>query len=61
MAAKRRPKSAHAAKPVSGCERPVDVVVGDKRRHAGMVSIENNGRDHRGAVVGTNGMRWVIA
>ena len=44
-----------------GTSAPADIVVGDKRKVIGLVSIQNDGRDERGAVLGTNGMRWVIA
>jgi hypothetical protein len=50
-----------APKAGRGTETAVDVVVGDKRRHIGLVGIENHGRDERGRVVGTNGIKWVTA
>lgn len=48
-------------KPVSrGREAAVDVVVGERGKHIGLVSIENHGRDEQGRVVGTNGIRWAV-
>jgi hypothetical protein len=45
----------------NGSATAVETVVGNKATHIGLVSIQNNGRDERGRVLGTNGMAWVLA
>jgi len=56
------PKRKHAPKPRrSGSATAVETVVGNKATHIGLVSIQNNGRDERGRVLGTNGMKWIVA
>jgi hypothetical protein len=46
---------------LKGTAKPVEAVVGDKRHVAGLVSIENNGQDGRGRVMGANGINWRLA
>lgn len=48
-------------RPLRGTAAPAEVIVGDRRKVIGMVTIENHGRDERGALVGRNGIRWVGA
>lgn len=47
--------------PKRGSSKPVEAIVGDKRKHAGFVSIENNGKDHLGRILGANGIAWRVA
>lgn len=46
---------------VSGSAKPVEVAMGDKRRRAFLATIENDGRDATGRVMGSNGIAWRVA
>lgn len=44
-----------------GTAQVVEAIVGDKKRAIGLVSIENDGKDDQGRVMGTNGIAWRVA
>lgn len=54
-----KPKTQKQAR--KGSAKAAEVQLGDKRKRAFLASIENDGRDERGRIVGTNGIKWVIA
>lgn len=58
--AKKNKKPGQQA-PRRGSAAAVDVAIGDKRTRAFLATIENDGRDHLGRVVGTNGIKWAVA
>lgn len=58
--AKRRNKPYRPQAPRRGSASPVDVAVGNKATRAFLATIENDGRDEIGRIVGTNGIKWAV-
>lgn len=55
-------KKQHRPQPrTRGTAGTVDAVVGNKASRAFLATIESDGRDERGRVLGPNGIKWVIA